>query len=69
MANSLVDCLAFNTGSSQDSFYQVKEEGVINLCNHYNISPEPLLTMLKEKDPGVHTMLIDVAKYREVNNG
>ena len=47
------------------NYYNPTTEEIIRACNESGIPHEPILNMLAEKMPGVHTLFIDVEKYLE----
>lgn len=48
------------------NYYNPTAEDIIRACNESGIPEEPILNMIAEKRPDVHTLFIDVKKYLEV---
>lgn len=51
--------------NSYTNYYNPTTEEIIRACNETGIPHEPILNMIAEKRPDVHTLFVDVKKYLE----
>lgn len=66
--HELVELLIHNKEAgveTRESIYEPTETDIAAVCKRYDLDFTRTMKLIKNKDPNVHTLIIDVQKYRD----